>query len=543
MKKQRPLWVAILLIWVSLFVGPLVEVVPSLIENHWQVIQDDARHFVAWLRALENPGLFQNDPIARFFSTVSPSIYKTLYWPAVIMGVDVVQWHLMVLLPSVLLLNIYALDRFIALFESDQRLRLAILLVCVGFSYGYFNNGLPRDFALFIVCMSMVAYLQNRIWSLCTLMLFGASMYPAAAMTSGFGLLIFELIRAFSERIRLKQFAVLALAALCGVVGLALFQDRVADLGQTMSLAEARSLPIFQSGGRTAYFDGDNIWETITCGRRAGLFANCPPSRFWWLAYPLHIFVIVGGSFILARKNNGDWRLLVGLSLGGLVLFATANIVAFEMHLPTRYARSSVQFVEFFLLTVIIFTGFERLVLTTNARRKLLPLVGAAFFLLHEPEKFYANEDLIHDPIPGISAVLRQTPEDTVVAGASQHIDNVPSFAGRSVWASLELSVPYKTDYYSEMSRRISILKVLFEETDPKRWQQIHVASGLDMYLLARYTKNDNWLGSFAEAPTENAPKIFKAYSKQVKMCTASKQNGMLLVDGNCFAKEISALW
>lgn len=542
MKTDRPLWLPILVIWALLTVGPLAGLLPILIENPWQLVQDDGRHFVSWLRTLENPALFPSDPIARFFTAITPQVYKALFWPAVAAGIDVVHWHIVVLIPGIMLLTIFSLDRFVALFEADRRLRLAILLAFVGFSYGSFDNGLPRDFAPFIVSMSIVAYLKNRQWLLGILMLFGASMYPAAAITVGVGLGVFEVIRILAGRHDIRHIVTISLAALCGAAGLALFQTGVGDLGPTMSLAEARELPIFQSGGRTSYFEDDSTWEMMTCGRRAGVFASCPPGQFWWLAYPLHFIAIAGGLFVLARRGYGDYRILFSLCLAGLILFAAASAVAFEMHLPARYAMWSIQFATTFLLIVWIVSGIERIVARMNAPTFFLPLVCGLVFLAKEPEKFYTFDDLIHDPIPRISAALRQTPVDTTVAGLSKHIDNVPSFSGRSVWASLQLSVPYKKNYYFEMADRVSLLSALFEETDSETWQGIHVASGINMYLLSQVGQIDKWKNSFSSTPAGNKSSIFEVFPTQTKACTVAEQHRIILLDGTCFADAISAL-
>ena len=540
MTPARPLWLAILILWALLIVGPLAAVLPILLDDPWHLVQDDGRHFVTWLRELDNPALFPDDPMAEFFRAVTPPLYEALFWPAAAAGIDAVQWHILVLIPGIMLLNILALDRFVALFETDPVLRLAKLVVFTGVMYGSFDAGLPRDFAPAIVCLSIVAFLRGYRWMLCWVMAFGASMYPAAAITVGAGLAAFEALRTARRLFENTHAATLFVAALFGAAGLALFNAGVGDLGPSYSLAEARDLPIFQEGGRTSYFVGDSPVERMTCGNRAGLFDSCGPDRLWWLAYPVHVLVLVCGSIVLTRQRKGDWRLFAGLCLGGLALFGTATAIAFDAHLPARYAKWSVQFVALFLAVVLVVSGLQRLVTWVNAPRYLVPLACGILFLANDPDKVRTFNHVVHDEIPRISAALRHMPVETLIAGVSQHVDNMPAFAERSVWASLELAVPYKKDYHAEMARRVSVLKDLFEESDPDTWRRIHDTSGIDMYLVARTGEIDKWSASFQRAPMGSVRSVFDVFSAQVEFCTVARERDVALVDGNCFSDAIS---
>lgn len=542
MTSKRPMWLPILAIWGVLIVGPLASLLPEAIGNPWRFMQDDGRHFVAWLRALDNPEFFSKDPISDYFRAVTPMTYEVLYTPATSLGIDIVQWHILVLMPGIMLLNIVALDRFISLFEADLVLRVALLLVSVGVYYEFLDNGLPRDFAIAIVCLSIFSYLKNKRWMLFALMLLGASVYPAATVTVGLGLSLFELIRSYHEGFDSNNLVTLTFAALCGATGLVLFFVGGGDFGPAFDLEEARHQPIFQEGGRTAYFVGSSEWERMTCGRRAGLFRTCGRDELWWLAYPLHFLVITAGFYLLSLNSQADWRILAGLCIAGVLLFIFATSIAFEAHLPSRYSRWSVQFVSSFCLILLFTAGLAKTVSISGMPKVLVPVLASVAFFGVNPEKIREFDDIINDPLPEISGALRQTPTDTVVAGLTRHVDNVPAFAARSVLASIELSVPYSKKFYREMERRVFTLKNLFEETDPKKWRSIHTASGVDMYLISNEHQIHSWKASFIQAPTKTASSIFDTYPNEAARCAVTAQNGLTLVEGHCFYNAIRKL-
>ncbi|MFW5641751.1 MAG: hypothetical protein ACOCY0_03190 [Roseicyclus sp.] len=468
MSVPRTPWLALLLVWAALFAGPAWTYLPILAENPWAILQDDARHFVVWLRALGNPELFAGDPMAAFFRAVTPDLYEALYRPAIWLGIDVVAWHMIVLMPAIAFLALLAMERFVAVFEPDLALRLSILVVIAAFAHAFYVHGLPRDFALPILCLAIFAYATARPWLMGAVIGLGAAIYPAAAITAGVGMALCEAARLIREQRLTRQTSAIVLAALAGVLGLLSFVAGSGDTGATFTLAEARGVPIFQDGARTAYFEGGSDLWRISCGNRAGLFAACIPGPLWGLTHAVYGAVILGTLVWLARAGRGDWRLLAGLCLGGLILFAAATALAFELHLPSRYARWSVQFVAVFGVAIALSLALARLLALLRAPRLLAPVILGALVAAAAPGELTRLYGIEVDTAPGVSAALRAMPADTVVAGVAGHIDTIPAFTGRSVLAALELSVPYKKAYHAEMARRVALLAGLWTETEPQ---------------------------------------------------------------------------
>lgn len=546
MSVPRTPWGPLLLFWAVIFAGPAWNYLPVLADDPWSIVQDDARHFVVWLRALQDPALFAGDPMAGFFRAVTPDLYEALYAPAIRLGIDVVAWHMIVLMPSVAFLSLLAMERVVALFEPDPALRFTILVVLASFAHAFYVHGLPRDFALPILCLAIFAYGTARPVLIGAVMGLGAAVYPAAAITAGVGLGLAELARIAQDRRLTRQSVAIAVAAVTGALGLAVFMAGSGGLGETFTLAEARGVQIFQEGGRTAYFEGDSAFERISCGNRAGLLAACLPGAFWWLAYPINAAVIVGTLILLARRGMGDWRILAGLCAGGLVLFALASAMAFEFHLPSRYARWSVQFVAVFCFGVLLSLALARLLALMKAPRMLAPVVLGGLVAVAAPGELTRLYGVEIDTAPGVSAALRAMPADTLVAGVARQIDNIPAFSARSVLAGLELSVPYKKDYHAEMARRVATLTVLWTETDPRRWRALHAGAGVGAYLLAdpqiagtQAAAPADWAASFAEAPSAMGPTVFSTYPEVAATCEIARDGGFRLVDGVCFADAL----
>ncbi len=530
-----PQWNWIAVAFVATVGPPLAFYLPDLVASPWLLIQDDGRHFVAWLRGLDDPGLFPGDPIAQMFGTLTPALYKALYYPAVMAGIDVVRWHMLVVIPLSVLLFLWSADRFIVVFLSEPAQR-AVVLLCLAITYfNLYGVGLPRSFGPAIVLLAIGAFATERRWLLAAVMALGTNMYPAAAMTAGGGLACAEALRLAAERrIDSRAAMTLAIAAGSGLVGLLVFLASAADLGPTMTAAEARALPIFQPGGRAAYFTGNTLFQ-VSCGSRARLLQLCGRGELWWIGYPLTLLVVVGGILLLRRRRTAAWRLLAGLCLSGLILFAIATVIAFKAHLPARYSFHSIGLV----FNVVLFLGLAACAGALARWRRSYALAPAltALGVLVAVTGYagYRGKDMISDGYPALSAALRTLPADTLVAGTSSYLDNVPAFAARPVYAALQLVVPYKRNYYREMEARTATLATLYGATDRAEWLAAHERSGIDVYVVSTGGTGNAWTRSFPVAPQPGTQTIFAENGPATARCTIASERELSLVDAACF--------
>jgi hypothetical protein len=535
-----PQWDWIALIFGLLMLGQFTHYLPDLKSSPWLLIEDDGRHFVAWLRKLADPALFPNDPVERFFSGVTPALYKAFYFPAIWTGVDVVRWHILAVIPASILLFLWSADRFTAVFVSEPAQRAVVLLCLAAKYFGLYGVGLPRSFGLATVLLVISTFAAGKRWQLATIMMLGTNMYPASAVTAGGGLAFAEVLRlATVRRIDTKILSTLVIAAFSGAVGLAIFLASAADLGPTITLAEARELPIFQPFSRASYFDSSPFFQ-LSCGDRARLLPICGPGDFWWFGYPATLLVLIGGICMLYQLKDGTWRLLAGLCLSGVILFTIATIVAFKAHLPSRYSNSSIGVVFDFVFFVTIATWLAAL-----ARRSCLPALTAPIVVLLllatlKYDQLSHLTSMKRDNYTKLSASLRLLPKDTMVAGTTPYLDGVPSFAGRSVYAAIELAVPYKRDYYREIEHRAAKLAILYGSTDRTAWRAAHAETGIDVYVVDTDGVEDTaWARSFPIAPQAGSHTIFAAEAAATEQCTIASQRDLALVDAACFVKAL----
>jgi hypothetical protein len=305
-------------------------------------------------------------------------------------------------------------------------------------------------------------------------------------------------------------------------------------------MSEARQLPIFQGGGRAAFFGSSDL-HVMLCDGRGGLLPTCSGgSGFVPLLLTLLTSAIGAWALTLLppRRAKTVYLALGALVVAGLVLALFAWAVLFKAHLPSRYRIVSVD-----LAIAIGVASIVAVVAVWLAQRVLLGLA------VDRP----AERQLEHDPAPAISDHLRATAKDALVAGLPDYIGSVPAFAARSVWVAPELTVPYKADYLSLMEARAETLMQLLQGPLDDRWREVLDRSGIDyMVIEVERTKASTgpralgrWPGTFVAARTflqdgnEMPPTVFDAYPQATETCRKADGGNLALIDLRCFAAAV----
>lgn len=494
-------WIAII------FGGWIVTVMSSILPDLWHapysLVQDDARHHVVWLRRFADPDLFANDPTADFFLSQSPIVYQALFAPAFWLGIDVIVWHLVVLVPLTCLLATCAIFRFLThILPTRQQQGWVTLIVCALLA-STVMEGLQRNFMLTIFLFAWVAYLERRVLLAGLVFLIGANLYPAAAVTAGFGIFLHLIMPLkpieFTDR---RAVLTVAVAAVAGLVGLVPFLLTSSDAGPTLLLEEARKLP-FMHDGRTSFFN-DSLWDQIFC--RSSIRSSFSPICIWtadgeatnltiatvvltialgWMCYRRILLGTINQSKDLARKTA---RLALSWFIAGSILFAAAYIVAFHLYLPDRYARLSIGLLFWFSIALLICTiilGLARIAgHFIRPIRKPLPVIilALSWFLFVTN---VGNQLILEtDPEPNISSSLRETPKDSVVAGFDRYLDSVPAYGMRSSFIALELVLPYKPNYFNRMRDRAFRLRDAFTSYTAKDLAAFAKRENISHFLL-----------------------------------------------------------
>src|SRR5204862_4776967 len=121
-----------------------------------------------------------------------------------------------------------------------------------------------------------------------------------------------------------------------------------------------------------------------------------------------------------------------------LVLFVLSHLLLFHLHLPSRYVKYSLP------LVLAIAAGLALAMVAVLAaarfrppRRRLLS-TGLALALGGMVSIYPGRYDaeLLADPRPALTELLRSLPKDVLIAGPSSDTDLIPYFASRRVVAS-----------------------------------------------------------------------------------------------------------
>lgn len=519
---------------------------PQMIESPWLLISNDGRHFVSWLRQMAEPSLFQGDAIAEYFLALTPAFYKAMFAPAVWLGIDPVAWHLLLISPLSILTFLIAVFAFVSmtgLRGYEQILTIGILTAAL---INDVSLGLPRSFSFTILMGALAAFCHQRMILLALIMFAGANLYPVAAMIAGGAMALFTLLQWLqARRIDRERFILLVIAGISGIAGLALFLLSADSLGETITWAEAKSLPIFGTEGRTRFFEEDAVNMVLSAKRRAGIL----PIRIFgasWFSLAVVIAVLAGGAWVAWRRklSREMIALMAALCAIGVIAIALAYLVAFKAHLPARYRMMTLD-VAFFLAGALL---VAELVKWLSARlswpeQRGLRLSAFAALLIAAPLCTLAFNDMLRDKTPNLSAALRDLPPDTVVAGLSGYLDNVPSFTGRQGFASIELSVPYKKPYYLMTESRMNTLAALLRGPVSPEWRETLASSGIDVFILDSDAAEETrkWKGSFPTLIGLEVDNVFHRHPEAVSACRIAEERNLTAIDAACFAGAVAS--
>lgn len=546
--------------WIAIIFGGWVVVIlssalPDLWHAPYSLVQDDARHHVVWLRQFADPNLFANDPTADFFLSQSPIAYRALYAPAFWLGVDVIVWHLLVLAPLTCLLSTCAIYRFAThILPTAQQRGLVTLILCTLLA-STVMQGLQRNFMISIFLFAWVAYLERRVLLAGLVFLIGANIYPVAAATGGFGILLHLIVplKPFGLADR-RAVLTVAVAGIAGIVGLVPFLLASADAGPTLLLEEARNLPFMQDG-RSSFFK-QSLWDQIFCRRTGGasILPICIRTAdgdasnvtlavvlitiaLGWICYR---WVLLGSGDQgdgLARKTA---KLVLSSFIAGLGLFAAAYVFAFRLYLPDRYTRLTVDLVFWFCTAIVIcviILGLAKLAgYLVRPLRHALPLVVIVGSWIGFVENAGGGFGLKTDYEPEISAYLRSSPKESVVAGFDSYLDSVPAHGLRSSYVAMELILPYKPGYFNLMRDRTFRLRDAFATYSAKDLSTFAERENITHFLLRPegMRLSGRWEHSFPSLVTLNGARVPMGTSPGGTECVVSFGRKVNLVDAAC---------
>lgn len=442
--------------------------IPGTLEFAPATIQDDARQFLSWMSRLDDPRALSGDLIASYWHDVSPWFFRTIYGAANMVGIPPLIFSK--LLPVALLLVSAWLGWRVALRLADGRVIPAFVAAAllVGFLLheDSIASATPRAFSAPLFLLFVDGLQRDRgVVMVPALFLLGL-LYPTTALV---GVTMLGLSRIGMRPWRVdfsrRSWLLGGVAAAAVLVAILPFASAESQWGPTLTIGEALEQP------NTGEFEGRSTIVGRSgnidhfCSARMGLLTEIVPCWLTPLAFWPNLLLTLPLCFLAGwavRRRSyapcdapGD-LLYTWVIIAGIAWWVVATVVAFKLHLPSRYTQRTLSLFQFLAIGQLIGGYIERTVSETRRRGFLrqTPAYLTALFLtmcfLSPTPGFQRPRD------PDAIASLAAMPAGTVVGGVSEDLDFYPALTGQPVLATIEHSIPWSTGYFGQLQARLA---------------------------------------------------------------------------------------
>lgn len=431
------------------------------------VINDDVRQQIFWMQQWQDPELFQDDLLTDYARHYVPWGVKALYRLAsVFIGPllfsKILTGTLFVLLSLCLyLIGTELLDR-----------RLAWITVAVFWLMPFFldriSGGLARSFAFPLLAWFWLAWLRREPWGMGGALLAQSLFIPyLAPLAAGAALLAWGRNRLSRSSpppfpAHLGHFACLALAL--GLVALFNYHLTAGGFGPLVSKADMANRPEFTAQGRFPLVPVASVfWELVQPWEFIAPFREWGPLAGALVCGALVILVLFGWRRLAWQELFPRLQPVMYLGLASLACYAAARLFLLKLFVPDRYVIYTLNL--FYCLALALgFYGLSRdWRLTRGAALGLLAVVaGLSCWRLHGVGLYDYSE------FQPLAAVLSQTPKEALIAGHPELADNIPAFARRRAFVTLELAHPWSTGYWQKIRPRLEEFFAAYYAADPQ---------------------------------------------------------------------------
>ena len=542
------------------------------------VVQDDVRQHVFWMLRFADPALFPHDLIADYFQSLAPWGYRQFYHGFAAIGLD----------PLVL----------------SKLLPMVLSLVTAGYAFGVAMQLLPVPFAGFVASAltSQVLWTHDDV----------VSATPRAFLPPLFLAFLYYLLRQdakpFWRRSLIPCIAIIILEGLfypqyvlvfagiaalqivvwqreSGRLSLAWSRDRqdywfagacwVAALlvllpialssspyGAVITGAEARRLPEFLSLGRNRFFWEDPLRFWLTA-ERSGLFPNFRPAFLAIGAFLPLLFLWARrhpALLPLAQKVSPKVSVLAQVAIVAVTLFFAAHALLFKLYLPSRYTEYTLRFVLVFAtaiaLTLVLQGAWHWLQQQTGAAYQQLAVwaltiaLGSALLLYPSYSKDQARSSYWVGKNSQLYQFFAQQPPDILIASLVREVDNVPTFAQRSLLVGREYALPYHVGYGSQFRQRVVDTIQAQHTLDPAVLSNFIDTYGINFWVLDQSKSFDanalltSWVRQYPEAIAQAQRYLAQGkptLQKLAKSCTVSRDHDLRVLSATCLSAKIKA--
>jgi len=516
------------------------------------VVQDDARQHVFWMQRFLDPQLFPNDLITNYFQSVAPAGYTAIY--QVMAGLGINPWLLNKLLPPVLglittgycfgvcleLLPLPAAG-FVATLLLNQSLWMKDDLV----------SATPRAF-VYPLFLAFLYYLLRRSLLLMAVAIALLGLFYPPGVFIAATILILRVLHWERGLPRLSQNrnSYLFCAVGLGVAVLVMlpFALETSAFGPTITAAQARRLPEFLPGGRSAFFS-DDPWRFWLSGDRSGFLPSIQPPILA-VGFLLPILFRYPFYFPLTQQITSI-AILPQMVVASLIMFFAAHALLFKLHLPGRYSGYSLRIVLALAAGITLLVLWDALWQAYGQRVLALAavaLLGAALLLYPSLEQNFPNTKYKVGNVPSLYKFFQEQPKESLIASLSEEATNLPTFSQRSILVGREYVIPYHLGYYNQFRQRTLELIHAQYSPDFAVVQNLIHKYGVDFWLLddaaftPEYIANNNWLRQYqpvtAEAIAQLQQRRIPALSKVMDRCAVFNQYSLTVLEAKCILAE-----
>ena len=512
------------------------------------IIQDDARQHIFWMQQFNDRDLFVGDLIANYFQSVAPWGFTNLYKLISALGIDVVVFNKFSPLLISVVTTIYC---FLVCWEilpiPFAGFISSLLLNQNLWMLDDLSSGTPRAF-IYPLFLAFIYYLLRYNTLLCgSLIILQGLFYPQTVLISG-GVLT---IRWLGDR---HKKIIYLVGLLTAVAILLIYAVKTSEFGDIVTLAQAKLLPEFRPGGRSAFFS-DDPKEFWLLGRRSGFFPiewqyslMCAygVSLFWLKRYPYR--------FPLIKKIDKKVIILLQIFSAGLLLYCLAHLFLFKLHLPGRYSQHILRMIIALADGMAIAVIFNPVVRWLEGQFphyrqlfksfSLIILLGLLLYPTYAVQAYPHRLGYVKPQTVELYKFLQQQPKDSLIATLSREADFIPTLAKRSVLVSEEYAIPYHWEYYQQINQRIRDLIKAQYSTDTNTVRQFMQKYQVNFWLISKnaftinYLKNNPWLMQF-QPETSNAIEMISKKKKPVlaqlsNRCQIFTEQNLVVIEADC---------
>lgn len=538
--------------------------------SEW-IVQDDARQHVFWTLRYVNTELFPNDLIADYFQSVAPLGYTSLYRLAATIGINPLVFNKFLPLGIGVVTTAYCFSLCRQIFPVSFACFLSSLILNqIIWMRDGIVSGTPKAFA-FPLLLAFLYYLSKRALFPCliTIVLLGA-FYPQGVLLAS-GMLFLQL---FSWQVEHLRFAPLRKEDyyFCGIgLGVAVavmlpYAISSSEFAPVITVEQAKQLPEFFPKGRAAFFR-ENWYDFYLLGGRAGIIPNGilnPATNIFGFFLPL--LGRFPQRFPLLAKIQPKIVILPQLIVVSVIMFITAHLLLFRLHLPSRYTGYSFLIIMAFATGITLSIIIDSLLdvihnhipnilmefkLFTKKIFALMALVMISIIVFGYPSFLNTFPVTLYKTgaSPKLYQFLQKQPENILIASLTADTDNIPTFAQRSILVGSEYAIPYHWGYYSLFRQRIIDLINAQYTNNPDLLRQFISRYGVDFWIVENasftpaYLVNNRWLQQYQLA-TQTAIEHLEQnklpiLAKYKDSCTVFAQDSIEVIATKCLLIEL----